>query len=108
MKPYTGLSHSGGRHSGGGGGIAEAPRSVKSIDMCKILDDLCKKIGAEIVHHTRIKLHVSSVKEKKFRLPKTELLNLVLTFPFHRYFTPNHFNNDFISFFQFTAYDFLA
>ena len=48
MKPYTGLSHCGGRHSGGGGGIAEAPRSVKSIDMCKILDDLCKKTGAEL------------------------------------------------------------
>ena len=51
MKPYTGLSHCGGRHSGGGGGIAEAPRGVKSIVLCKILDDLCKKIGAEIVHY---------------------------------------------------------
>ena len=54
MKPYTALSHCGGRHSGGGGGIAEAPRSVKSIDMCKILDDLCKKIGAEILHYPKI------------------------------------------------------
>jgi hypothetical protein len=32
-----------GRRSGGGGGIAEAPRSVKPINICKILDDLCKK-----------------------------------------------------------------
>jgi hypothetical protein len=48
MKPHTGLSHCGGRHSGGGGGIAEAPMSVKFIDLCKKLDDLCKKMGAEI------------------------------------------------------------
>jgi hypothetical protein len=48
MKLHTGLSHYGGRHSGGGGGIAEAPRSITFIDLCKILDDLCKKIGAEI------------------------------------------------------------
>jgi hypothetical protein len=48
MKLHTGLSHYGGRHSGGGGGIAEAPRSVTFIVLCKILDDLCKKIGAEI------------------------------------------------------------
>ena len=48
MKPHTGLSHCGGRHSGGGGGIAEAPRSVKSIDLCKKLDDLSKKTVAEI------------------------------------------------------------
>ena len=33
MKPYTGLSRCGSRHGGGGGGIAEAPRSVKSIDL---------------------------------------------------------------------------
>ena len=48
MKPHTGLSHCGGRHSGGGGGIEKAPRSVKSIDLCKKLDDLSKKTGAEI------------------------------------------------------------
>jgi hypothetical protein len=42
-KPHTGLSQCGGRQSGGGGGIAEASRSVKPIDICKILNDLCKK-----------------------------------------------------------------
>jgi len=34
--PHIGLSHCGGRHSGGGGGIAEAPRSVKTIDQSAI------------------------------------------------------------------------
>jgi hypothetical protein len=43
MKLHTGLSHCGGRHSGGGGDIAKAPRSVKFIDLCKILEDLCQK-----------------------------------------------------------------
>jgi hypothetical protein len=43
MKLHTGLSHYGGCHSGGGGGIAEAPRSVKFIELYKILEDLCKK-----------------------------------------------------------------
>jgi len=56
MKLHTGLSHYGGRHSGGGGGIAEAPRSVTFIDLCKILDDLCKKIGAEITLYPKKKL----------------------------------------------------
>jgi len=54
MKLHTGLSHYGGCHSGGGGGIAEAPRSVKFIELYKILEDLCKKIGAEITLYPKL------------------------------------------------------
>jgi hypothetical protein len=54
MKLHAGLSHYGGCHSGGGGGIAEAPRSVKFIELYKILEDLCKKIGAEITLYPKL------------------------------------------------------
>jgi hypothetical protein len=52
MKLLTGLLQYGGRHSGGDRGITEAPRSVKFIDLCKILEVLCKKKEGLKLHFT--------------------------------------------------------